>query len=330
MDIRWRTIHRRRATCLLLTGLAAIGMTGVHAAPKVRIGFVSGGDRAAAMSFVDSFLADLAERGYDRTSIDLEMRFADDVLDRVPGLVIDLEHRNLAIIVTHAAATSIVVKGPHRVPVVYEFSADPATIGIASDLAHPLFNATGVTLMLAEVNGKRLELLKQILPSTRKVAVLANALHPGHELERAVSEAKARQLGIEVAIFTTRNESELDRALSELGSNPPEGMLVFSDGFVVAHRQKIIQFAMNQRLPVVSGWAVMAESGALFTYGPRLVDSYRRVGYFVDRIARGAKPSELPIEQPTVLELIINAKTARRLGLTIPQDVLARADRVIE
>lgn len=299
--------------------------------PIVRLGFVSGGERAAAAGFVDGVVADLATRGYvEPQSLELEMRFANDSLNRVPGLVIELERKGVGIIVTHAAATSTVVKGPHTVPVVYEFSADPVSVGIATDLIHPLYNATGVTLMLAELNGKRMELLQQILPTIRRVAVLANALHPGHELERAVSEVKARQLGIGVSVFTTRNDAELESALSGITVDRPDAMLVFSDAFVVQHRRKILDFALARRLPVVTGWAIMAESGALFTYGPRLIDSYRRVGYFVDRIVRGAKPSDLPIEQPTVIEFVVNVSSARKLGLIIPPAVLARADRVIE
>jgi putative ABC transport system substrate-binding protein len=162
------------------------------------------------------------------------------------------------------------------------------------------------------------------------VGVLANALHPGQELERAVVEDKARQLGLRTSAYTTRSESELDAALAALAAAPPEALLVLSDGFVVTHRRKILDFALARRMPVMSGWAVMAESGALCTYGPRLVDSYARVGYFVDRILKGASPSALPIEQPTILEFVVNLKASRQLGVPVPQVVLARADRIIE
>ena len=208
--------------------------------------------------------------------------------------------------------------------------AQPVSAGIAADLAHPLFNATGVTLMLAELNGKRLELLQQLLPGLRHVGVLANALHPGLELERAVVDDKARQLGLRTSAHTTRNEAELDAALAALAATPPEALLVLSDGFVVQHRRKILDFALARRLPVISGWAVMADSGALCAYGPRLEEAYARVGYFVDRILKGAAASALPIEQPTILEFVVNLKTARQLGVAVPPSVLARADRVIE
>ncbi len=260
----------------------------------------------------------------------LDLRFADGDFALIPKIVADLERGQAAVIVTHAAATTIVVKTRRTVPVVYQFSADPVAAGVAADLAHPLFNATGVTLMLAELNGKRLELLQQVLPAMRRVGVLANALHPGQEVERAVVEDKARQLGLRTSAYTTRSEAELDSALAALAAAPPEALLVLSDGFVVIHRRKILEFALARRLPVISGWAVMAQSGALATYGPRLSDAYARVGYFVDRILKGAAPSSLPIEQPTILEFVINLKTARQLGVSIPPAVLARADRVIE
>jgi putative ABC transport system substrate-binding protein len=267
-------------------------------------------------------LADLQARGYTGSgSPELLTRFADDDLGRLPSLVKELESSSVHVIVTHAVATTIVVKGPHTVPVVYEFSADPVSVGIASDLAHPFYNATGVTLMLAELNAKRLELLQQISPRIRRVAVLANALHPGQHLERVVAEAKARDLGIEVSIHTTRNEAELDSSLGAIAAELPDAMLVFSDAFVVSHRRKILDFAFGHRLPVASGWAVMAESGALCTYGPQLIESYRRVGYFLDRIVRGAKAVDLPIEQPTVFELVVNVSSARKLGLTVPATV---------
>jgi putative ABC transport system substrate-binding protein len=183
---------------------------------------------------------------------------------------------------------------------------------------------------VAELNSKRIELLHEIVPGLHRIAVIANPLHPGVEFERRDSEAKAQQLGIKVSFFPTPNRAELDRAVNAIAANLPQAMLIFSEGFVVENREYILNFAMSRNIPVVSGWAVMAESGALCTYGPRLVESYRRVAYLVDRILQGKTPAELPIEQPTVLELVVNLKSAKILGLTIPPAVLVRADRVIE
>jgi putative ABC transport system substrate-binding protein len=300
-------------------------------APAARIGFISGGDEGSAKEFVAALHAGLAAEGYrEPDTLSLDRRYADFALERIPQFVAELEHRGVALIVTHAAATPMVVKGERRVPVIYEFSADPVATGIAKDLAHPLFNATGVTLMKADLNGKRLELLHEISADIRRVAVIANPLHAGEGRERADLSAKAEQLGMRLAFFPTPNRDELDRALATIGTDPPQAIVALVEGFVLENRDTIIKFAMSRRLPVVSGSAVMAKSGAIFTYGPRLVDSYRRSAYFAARILSGATPTELPIEQPTVFELVVNLRTSRAIGLTISPLILARADDVIE
>jgi len=325
---------RRRDFISLVGGLAyALPAMRVAAAQtgSAHVGFVSGVDRAAAADFTNALRDGLAILGYaEPRGVTLELLFADYSLEHIPALVAELERRRVDVIVTHAAATLSVVKSRRITPVVYEFSADPVTLGIAKDLAHPLDNATGISLMAVQLNTKRLELLRQIAPEIRRVAVVANPLHPGAEMERAYSETTAQQLGFETSFFPTPNRGQLDRALGAIDENPPQALLVLSDAFVVENRSLIINFAMSRRLPVVSGWAVMAESGALCTYGPRLVESYRRTAYFVDRILKGKKPAELPIEQPTVLELVVNLNSAKTLGVTVPPTVLVRADRVIE
>jgi len=325
---------RRREFMTLVGGALATWPRAARAQKGIKpayIGFISGLDNAGAASFISAFREGLTARGYvEPGTLKIEALFADSALDRIPAFVGELERRRVDIIVTHAAATESVVRANRTIPVVYEFSADPVSLGIATDLAHPLFNATGITLMLAELNSKRLELLHQIVPDPRRIAVIANPLHPGVDLERRDSEAKARQLGIEISFFPTANKADLDRAFDKITAASVQGMLVFSEGFVVDNRQYILNFAMSRHIPVVSGWAVMAQSGAICTYGPRLVESYRRVAYLVDRILQGAKPVELPIEQPTALELVVNVKSAKILGLTIPPAVLVQADTVIE
>jgi putative tryptophan/tyrosine transport system substrate-binding protein len=323
---------RRRDLLPVLGGtMIALRASAVEGAEPVRVGFVSGGDEKGAADFVAALRDGLADEGYrEPGTLSLERQYANYSLERIPELVAELERRRVALIVTHAAATPIVVKGYRTIPVVYEFSADPVATGIAEDLAHPLFNATGITLMKAELNSKRLEFLHEIAPEIHRVAVITNPLHAGEERERADLGAQAEQLGIRLAFFSTPNRAELDRALDAIKTDRPQAVIAFSEGFVVENRYTIINFAMTQRLPVISGWAVMAKSGALLTYGPRLVESYRRTAYFVGRILKGTKPAELPIEQPTKFEFVINLKTAKALGLTIPPLVLARADEVIE
>jgi len=324
-------MRRRNLLAAVIGGVVVVRPFRSASGEAVHIGFVSGADEAGAADFLAALRDGLAAEGYrEPGTLTLDVRYADWSLDRVPELVAGLEHRGVKLITTHAAATPIVVKGNRTVPVVYEFSADPVATGIATDLAHPLFNATGISLLRAELNGKRLEFLHEIAPGIRRVAVIANPLHPGEQREREELQAKADQLGIHLTFFSTPNRNELDRALDSIGKDPPQALVALSEGFVTENRNTIIGFALSQRLPLVSGWAVMAKSGALLTYGPRLTESYRRAAYFVSRILKGARAQDLPIEQPTVLELVVNLNTAKALGITVPQALLARADGVIE
>jgi putative ABC transport system substrate-binding protein len=189
---------------------------------------------------------------------------------------------------------------------------------------------TGITLMSAELNGKRLELLREIMPQIGRVAILASPHHAGEELERSNSAEMAQRLGITIQYFPTRSPAELSGAYASMAADPPQAIVVFPDPITFANRQEIVDFASTQHVPVVSGWADFAEAGALFTYGPRLTESYRRLAYYVDRILKGEKPAELPIERPTVFEFVINLKTAKSLGIAVQPALIARADRVIE
>jgi putative ABC transport system substrate-binding protein len=322
----------QRRSLLPTLGLAMLVPHFALAARPPRVGFLSGGDEKGAESFVAAMLDGLQAEGYSEpATMTLDRLYADYAMDKVPSLVAELQHRGVDVIVTHAAATPIVVHDKTRlVPAVYEFSEDPIAIGIATDLAHPLFNATGITLMRAELNGKRLDFLHELAPSVRRVAVIANPLHGGEAGERAVLSAKAQKLGFRLDFFKTANRAELDQALTAVKANPPDAIVAFSEGLVVENRERIITAANNLKIPLVSGWAVMAKSGALFTYGPRLKESYRRTAYFVNRILRGTKPEALPIERPTVLELVINLKTARDLGLQVSPVLMAHADDTID
>jgi putative ABC transport system substrate-binding protein len=235
-----------------------INLRATQALGPAHIGFVSGLDKSAAADFLNALRDGLAAHGYTEPgTLKIEERFADFKPDRIPSLVDELEQQRVDVIVTHAAATLPVATGQHHVPVVYELSADPPSLGLAADLAHPLHNATGISLMLVEMNGKRLELLHEIAPQITRVAVIANPLHPGMQLERHDFEAKGKQLGIAVSFFQTSNRAELDQALSRLADESPQALVAFSDAFIVDNKNYIINFAMSRRLPVISGWAVI-------------------------------------------------------------------------
>jgi putative ABC transport system substrate-binding protein len=329
MTIRRREVIVGAGSALILPFL--IFSAAAQPVRRAQIGFISGLNQAAAGEFINALKEGLASLGYiEPSTLKLHLLFANYVRERIPALVEELQKSDVDLIITHGLATGEVVKSHRTLPVVYEFSADPVTLGYATDLAHPLYNATGITLMMAELNSKRLELLHEIMPDIKRIAVLANPLHSGMQLERTHSEVEGQKQGIEVLFFPASNRNELTRAFATISSSAPQAILVFSDAFMVQNRDDITDFAMRQRIPVISGWAVMADGGALFTYGPRLVESYRRVAYFADRILKGAKPADLPIEQPSVVELVINLKSGKSLGITIPSTVLARAARVIE
>jgi len=273
----------------------------------------------------------LTELGYvEGKNLIIEFRYGDDAIGRVPELAADLERLPVDLIVAQGAAVEVIGKLKLKTPVVYVFSGDPVSAGLAESLARPPRGMTGLTFMAAEFNGKRLELLREFIPGLRRVAIIANPEHPGEEIERRDSEEAGQRLGLVTDFFATRNAKELDEAFAKISTMPVQAISVFADGFAIQNRQKIIAFANDHRVPVISGWAIFAQSGALCTYGPRLAESYRRLAYYVDRVLKGANPSTLPIERPTKFELIINARTAKALNIAIPQSVLLRADQVIE
>jgi ABC-type uncharacterized transport system substrate-binding protein len=296
-----------------------------------RVGWLTAQQASSLTPFLDALRVGLADYGYEEgRNVMIEYRYGDDAFERVPRLADELVRLPVDLIVAQGAALFEISKLNLPVPIVYVISADPVSAGFANSLARPRGNMTGLTLMAIEFNGKRLELLQEILPKLRRVAIVGNPEHPGAHLERAFSEETGRRLSLTIGYLPTRNLDELSAAFGVMAADPPQAISVLADGFAIQNRQRIIDFAMKHRVPVISGWPVFAQSGALCTYGPLLTESYRRLAYYVDRILKGAKPADLPIEQPTKFELVINSRTAKALGLTIPPSVLVRADRVME
>jgi putative ABC transport system substrate-binding protein len=327
-------VMRRRDLLMAACVPAVLGVptwSFAQATRPARIGFIGGSVAALSDPFLSNFQAGLAQYGWQlgQTAV-IAPAYANDAMDVVPDLVADLERGGTTVIVTHAQATIAVVRAKRSSPVVYQFSADPVTSGLAGELSRPLFNATGITLMAAELNAKRLDLLREMAPDVRRLAVLYNPLHAGDHLERGWVERRGKELGFDISYYPAGSKFSLDAVLASIAADSPQALLVLSDGFTAQHRGSIVSLANQLAIPSVSGWAVMAEAGALLTFGPRLRESFRRAGYLVDRILRGAKPSDLPIEQPVILELVVNVATARRLGREIPSSLLARADQVID
>ena len=319
----------------LASAIATAGMPRILAAqgvPKVaRIGWLTAQNESSLTPYLAAMRTGFADTGYiEGRNLVIEYRFANDAIERVPQLAAELVKLPVDILIAQGAAVSEISKLGLPIPIVFIFSADPVSAGLADSLARPRGNMTGLTFMAAELNGKRLEILKDINPDLRHVAIVANSEHRGVHLERANSEEVGRRLGLTIRYYPTPSLDKLDDALAAMAADPPQAVSLFSDGFAVQNRQRIIDFATTQRAPVIAAWPVFARSGAICSYGPRLSESYRRLADYVDRILKGAKPAELPIEQPTKFETVVNQRTAKTLGLTIPASLLVKADEVID
>jgi len=317
---------------LISSAVIAMGYGGAQAAAKTfRLGWLTAQRETSLTPFLEAFRAGLGEFGYrEGENLAIDYRYGDDNLLRVAPLAAELVRKPVDILVVQGAAVPLVYELKLSTPAVYVFSGDPVVAGFADSLAHPRGNMTGVTFMAAELNAKRLEILRDMIPNLRRVAVIANPEHPGSEVERTYSEETARKLGLTMEFFGTATESQLASALSAMDSNAPQAISLFADGFAIQYRQRIIDFGMQHRAPVISGWEVFARSGALCSYGPKLSESYRRLAYYVDRVLKGTPPSELPIERPTKFETVINVKTAKILGLKMPDSIITSADKLIE
>jgi len=304
----------------------------IAAADKVlRLGWVTAQEAASLTPMVAAFRTSLARLGYvEGDNLAIDFRYGDNSVERVPEMVAELQRVPVDILLAQGGpAVSVVSTLAVAVPIAYVFSGDPVSAGFAKSLSHPQSNMTGLTLLAAEINGKLLEILRVIEPSLHDVAIVANPEHPGSHLERDYTDTTARQLGLRVQYFPARTRDELTSSLADMAASPARALSIFSDSFAVASRRQILDFAIARKMPVMSGWPVFADSGALCTFGPRLVDSYARLASYVDRIAKGAKPADLPIERPTTFELVLNLKTAGVIGVQLPQSLLVRADRLI-
>jgi putative ABC transport system substrate-binding protein len=323
----------RRLTIIAATLALCVGIGGAAAqdAKTARIGWISVASAAAVQPNLDALRAGLAERGWiEGRNYVLVQRYGGGAADRVPALAAELLAERVDVIVSQGPAIYSVRGAVRTVPVIYGFSGDPIVAGFASSLAQPIGNLTGVTHMSIELNGKRIDMLREIMPRVERIAILANPTHPGDHLELADSRETASRLGIRLQYWPVRSAAELDAAFAGMAGDPPQAIVAFPDAIIMQLRERIIGFGLARGIPAISGWSAFAQSGGLLTYGPKLSESYRRLGYYVDRVLKGAKPADLPIERPSVIELVVNRKTAAAVGVDIPPTLLARADEVIE
>jgi len=329
---------RRREFITAIGGVATAWPLGVRAqqAGKIpRIGWIilgaPAGGFADIFSYYDSFRAGLSDLGYvEGTNIILIARSALGVPEALSGLIDELLHENVSAIVSPGPAIRVVREKVKSTPVVFAFSGDPVAAGFVDTLSHGKENLTGLSYMAVELNGKRLDLMKEILPTVSHITLLTNPIHPGEHLEVAESQRVAAALGISLQYLQVRTPAEFDSAFRIMSDSKTQGIVAVPDNLIMLERTRLAEFAKDRRIPVISGWSEFAESGGLLTYGPNSRNFFRRLAVYVNKIVAGAKPSEIPIEQPTTFELVINLKTAKSIGLTIPPTLLGRADAVIE
>jgi len=329
----------RRATfvaILLCAALAAaISLVGTGAGAQstkvYRIGLVSVGAFNAGILGSD-LAGDFSRRGYVvGSNVLFDRRAAEGKPDRLPGLIDELVAQHVDVIITQGYSAAVAAKErAGTTPVVVTLSGDPVATGLAESLSHPGGNITGVSEVAAELSAKRLALLKEAMQDLRTVAVLWNADDFGMTLRYHSVEVEAKRAGIAVVPLGVRAPNDFDVAFAEMTRKPPGAILMVTDVLTVLNRRRVIDFAAEHRLPAIYEYAYLARDGGLMSYGPDVEMIFDRAAGLADRILKGAKPADLPLELPTRFELAVNLKTAKNLGLTIPESILVRADDVIE
>jgi putative ABC transport system substrate-binding protein len=326
-------MERRTFMAMLTGGLLAVPLAAEAQAPaKVpRIGFLSSRSPAETAAYSEAFRQGLRELGYvEGQNIAIEYRFAEGQPERLPALAAELVRLKVDVIVTTAQpAPEAAKQATSTIPIVFAAGGDPVAEGLVASVARPGGNITGPASMSPEVVGKQLELLKEIAPKVSRVAVLQNPGNSSHPPVLRQAEGAARALGVQLHIVQARTSPEIEAAFVAMRSQRAGGVLVLRDALFLAQRAQIAALAAKSRLPAVYGIKAEAEAGGLMAYGANIPHMYRRAATYVDKILKGAKPGDLPVEQPTKFELVINLKTAKALGLTIPPSLLQRADEVI-
>ena len=298
-----------------------------------RIGYLGTTSAAASSRFVEAFREGLRELGWpEGQGIVIDYRFAGGQFDRLGDLAAELVRLKVEAIVAGPTPAGVAAKNATgTIPIIMVAVGDPVRLGLVASLGRPGGNVTGLSFDVGqEFYGKGLELLKEIAPRARRVAVLWNSSNPAQELAVRYVEAAAGPLRLQLQRLPVRGQGDLDPAFQAMRNESADALLVVPDSMFNLHRTRLADLAVGNRLPSMHGFRELAEAGGLMSYGPNLADVYRRAATFVDKILKGARPADLPVEQPTKFELVINLKTAKALGLTIPPSLLARADQVIE
>ena len=324
---------RRREFVTLLGGAVAASSRAAQAGPRDRlptIGFLGASTQSAWSNWVAAFVQRLRQLGWmEGRTIAIEYRWADGHPERYAEIAAEFAQLKVDVIVTVGSATLAAEKSAQGIPIVFAVATDPLGDGLVAGLAHPGGNVTGLSVQSPDLAGKRLELLREILPGVRELAIMANAGYAAALREMDEMQAKAHTLGLRVTRLEVRRAEDITPAIETLKDHA-DALYVCADSLINANGARIVTTALGVRLATISYAREYVEAGGLMSYGPSYPDLFRRAGDYVDKILHGAKPSDLPVEQPTKFVLTINAQTAKALGIAIPAPLLARADEVIE
>ena len=297
-----------------------------------RIGYLGGGSPSSNPARIEAFRQGLRELGYvEGENIVIEWRYAEEKLDRLPALAAELVSLKVDIIVTAGPSVTRAAKeATNTIPVVMAFDSDPVGNGFVASLARPGGNITGLATFAPELSGKRLELLKEVVPRLSRVAVLGTSTYPSNAEALRETELAAGAFGVKLQYLDVLSPKDIETTFRTASKGRADAVLVLQTPLLVFQRTQVVDFGVKSRLPTIYPQTEFTEAGGLMYYGANTPDMYRRAATYVDKILKGRKPTDLPVEQPTKFDLVINLKTAKQIGLTIPPNVLVRADRVIK
>jgi putative tryptophan/tyrosine transport system substrate-binding protein len=324
---------RRINVCLLLTVLLfTVSPVEAQQPKKVpRIGFMIGTSPSTIPDRIEGFRQGLRDLGYvEGKNVVIEYRVAEGKVERLPNLLAELVRLKVDVIVTGGIVNHAAKQATTTIPIVIAFDGDPVGNGLVASLARPGGNITGLSALYPELSGKQLELLKETVPRLSRVVVIGELNNPGNSEVLRETELAAKAFGVKLQSLDVRDLKDIETAFRAASKARANAVIVLAGTIVLVHRAQITTLAIKSRLPAMYPRPEFVEDGGLMTYGPSIADLYRRAATYVDKILKGAKPADLPVEQPMKFEFVINLKTAKQIGLTIPPNVLARADRVIK
>jgi putative ABC transport system substrate-binding protein len=325
---------KRREFILALGGAAAVRPPGARAQEQslALVGFLNAGAATTLKREIDAFRDGLRKLEHiEGRDVRLEYRFADGELEKLPVLAAELVRLNPHVIVSAPVPANLAIaKATRVIPIVTASGGDPVGFGLVKSLSRPGGNVTGLTNFAEELASKQIDLMRELLPGLARLAALVNVANPLHVPQWRETQAAAAQAAIELVPFELRSADQLEEAFAKFSGDRADALLIPPDVTFTTHRRRIANLALGARLPTIFFIRQSSEDGGLMSYGPNPIENYRRAATYVDKILKGAKPGDLPIERPTKIELVINLKTANALGLKIPPSLLARADEVIE